>query len=152
VARLLNISDVKTIYIYILIMCLLPYINSKQSAWCLLCSHIYVCGSTICFNIMWGKAQFSEKLLNTKCVFFYFVYNLLRKRFSFEEELSDCFKNNVFVHLYYPLFFSDDSKTLIFPQFLEKVCDIKYFDNHIPRPVVRCGWKDVQMDGNMNSH
>jgi len=66
-------------------------------------------------------------------------------------------KNSVIFHKEYicsfnvPIILLKLEKALIFPQFLEKVCNI-YFDRTILRPDVQCRWKDGRTDGYKNSH
>ena len=71
----------------------------------------------IYINKMWRTAQFSEKLLNTKCVYFILSTACLGNISLSKKNSTSFIINNVFVYLKYPLFFSDYGKALIFPQF-----------------------------------
>jgi len=99
--------------------------------------------STLCDN----GTIFRNVVEHEMRFFFILLSTFFRKVYLSKKNPAMFSINNIFIPLKYTLFFSDYNKALIFPHFLEKVSNIKYFDNPILRPIIRCGWKGGRTDG-----
>ena len=98
-------------------------------------NHVAICDlscSTEFFSTLshqWHEFRGGE-LLNTKCVFFYFLYNFCVTHFSFQEEMDETWsKMSSGLHVKYLLFLSDFNETWTFSTvffFFEKYSSVKF--------------------------